>query len=195
MFWSGKEENEEFEAAMAEVIHSGDLVLDVGCGSLKVDPSVVGVDAYEEGPMVNVKAFMWDMPFGDNTVDGIICMSALEHISKYQVLPTLAEFNRVLKVGAKFIILVPDLLWVMNEFMNNPNVDWEMDMIFGTQTHDGQYHKTGFTEDIFHKYFEEAIPNGEILDIFKVNAYHQLNLGVVAKKTHGDDWISSKDKA
>lgn len=185
MYWSGKDENQEFENEMAEIIHSGNLVLDVGCGGLKVDPSVIGVDAYDDGPMVNVKAFMWDMPFGDNTVDGIICMSALEHISKYQVLPTLAEFSRVLKPGAKFIILVPDLLWVINEFINNPNVDWEMDMLFGTQSHDGQYHKTGFTEEIFHKYFNEAFPNGEILKIYKVNAYRQLNLGIVGRKLGG----------
>lgn len=182
MYWSGKDENEEFERVMDEIIHSGPLVLDVGCGEHKVDPSMVGVDAHAEGPMVNVQAYMWDMPFADNTVDGIICMSALEHISKYQVLPTLAEFNRVLKPGAKFIILVPDLIWVMNAFIDNPNVDWEMDMIFGIQTHEGEFHRTGFTEDIIHKYFKEAIPNVKILNIYKVNAYRQINLGVIAQK-------------
>lgn len=188
MFWSGKDENEEFEKEMYEIIHSGDFVLDVGCGHLKVDPRVIGVDAYDEHPAVNVKAYMWDMPFEDESIDGLICMSALEHISKFQVLPTLAEFNRVLKPGAKFIILTPDLLWVINAFIENPNVNWEMDMLFGTQTHDGQFHKTGFTEDIFHEYFTEAIPNCEILKIYKVNAYRQINLGVIAKK-HGSEWI------
>lgn len=182
MYWSGRVENEEFEQEMDKIIHSGPVVLDVGCGDIKVDPSCIGVDAYDEGPMVNVKAYMWDMPFENNSVDGIICMSTLEHISKYQVLPTLAEFNRVLKPGAKFIILTPDLFWVMERFLENPTVEWEMDMLFGTQTHDGQYHKTGFTEDIFYQYFKEAIPDVKILKIYRVNAYVQLNLGVLAQK-------------
>lgn len=145
---------------------------------------MLGIDAYDDGNTVNVKAYMWDMPFADNTVDGIICMSALEHISKFQVMPTLAEFERVLKPGARFAILVPDLEYVCRRFLENPNYDWEMDLIFGTETHDGQYHKTGFTKDIFVKYFVRACPNSRVINFFRVNAYNQENLA----------WICEKDK-
>lgn len=184
MFWSGKESNEEFEEELWGVAKSGPLVLDVGCGTQKVDPSLVGVDAYAEGPMVNIKAYMWDMPFEDDSVDGLICMSALEHVSKYQVLPALYEFKRVLKPGAKFIILVPDLDFVLRSFLEKPNVEWEMDMLFGIQTHEGEFHRTGFTETIFHQYFDEIFKegSGKILNIYKVNAYRQINLGIVAQK-------------
>lgn len=180
--WSRHEENTEFEEWMQTIIHSGDFVLDVGCGDLKIDPSMLGVDAYLEAPHVNVKAYMWDMPFEDNSIDGIICMMALEHVSKFQVMPTLVEFNRVLKPGAKFIILVPDLVWVMEQFIKNPNPEWEMDMLFGVQTHEGEYHKTGFTKDIIHRYFDYAIPNCKIMHIFNVNAYNQMGLGVLGVK-------------
>jgi len=181
-FWSRHDENEEFERVMQEIIHSGDFVLDVGCGDAKVDPKLLGVDAFSTHPGVNVQAYMWDMPFEDNSIDGIICMMALEHISKFQVMPTLAEFYRVLKPGARFIILVPDLIWVLERFISNPNAEWEMDMLFGIQTHDGEYHKTGFTIDIIHKYFDFAIPECKILNIYAVNAYNQMGLGVVAQK-------------
>lgn len=181
-FWSRHEENEEFEKHMQDVINSGDFVLDVGCGHIKSAPNLLGVDAYEDSPMVNVQAYMWDMPFEDNSIDGILCMMALEHVSKFQVMPTLAEFNRVLKTGAKFVILVPDLIWVLKRFIENPSEEWELDMIFGIQTHDGEYHRTGFTREILHKYFDFAIPNCTILNIYDVNAYNQFGLGVVAVK-------------
>jgi predicted SAM-dependent methyltransferase len=179
--WSEIPENLPFEEEMYDVITSGDMILDVGCGSHKAHPKLLGVDAYAENDGVNLKAYMWDMPFGDQTIDGILCMAAMEHISKYKVLPTLAEFDRVLKVGAKAIILVPDLIWVLEAFIKNPNYDWEMDMIFGIQDHEGEYHRTGFTEDIFHKYFEQ-FPNFPIKVIHKVWAYNQQNLGLIAQR-------------
>lgn len=166
---------------MEDVVYSGDVVLDIGCGSYKIHPNLLGVDAYADTPNVNVKAYMWDMPFADNSVDGLFCMMALEHISKFQIMPTLVEFNRVVKKGAKFIILVPDLIWILEAFIKNPSYDWEMDMLFGTQTHEGEFHKTGFTEDIIRKYFAEAIPNCSFV-IYKVIAYNQSCFGIVAEK-------------
>lgn len=181
-FWSRHEENKEFEHEMLNVINSGDIVLDVGCGSYKVHPNVLGVDAYADNPNVNVQAYMWDTPFADESVDGLLCMMALEHISKYQVMPTLIEFNRILKKGAKFIILVPNLFWLFAAFLKNPTPDWELDMIFGTQTHEGEYHKTGFTKDILVAYFTESIPNCHIKKIYDVIAYNQMCIGVVAER-------------
>lgn len=183
MFWSGKEVNAEFEKWLEEIVFSGDLVLDVGCGKQKVHPRCLGVDAYDDYPTVNLKAYMWDLgPFADNSVDGLICFSALEHISKYQVMPTLAEFERVLKPGGRFVILVPDLEWVCKRFLEEPDPNWNMDLIFGTQEHEGQQHKTGFTEDIFAKYFVEACKKSRIINFFRVDAYHQENLAFICQK-------------
>lgn len=187
-FWSGKEVNKEFEDELEKVVFSGDLVLDIGCGRYKTHPRLLGVDAYEDYPTVNVQAYMWDMPFDDNSVDGLICFQALEHVSKYQVLPALAEFERILKPGGKFAILVPDLLWVCQRFIEQPNVNWNMDLIFGQQSpeqgqiHEGQFHKTGFTEDIFAGYFVEACKNSKIVFYRTVDAYHQSNLGFICQK-------------
>jgi predicted SAM-dependent methyltransferase len=181
-FWSGKEVNKEFEKWLEEIVFSGDLVLDIGCGKQKTHPRLLGVDAYEDYPTVNVQAYMWDLPFADNTVDGLLCMSALEHISKYQVMPTLAEFERVLKVGARSVILTPDLEWVCKRFLADPNPEFNMDLIFGLQDGPGQEHKTGFTEDIFAKYFVEAAKKSRIINFFRVAAYSQENLAFICEK-------------
>lgn len=181
-FWSGKDINAEFEKIVEEIAFQGDLVLDIGCGKNKVHPRLLGVDAYEDYPTVNIKAYMWDMPFADNSVDGLVCFSALEHVSKYQVMPALAEFERILKPGAKFAILVPDLEWICRRFLEEPDVNWNMDIIFGDQTHEGQFHKTGFTEDIFARYFIEACTKSKIINFFRVDAYSQENLGFICQK-------------
>jgi len=122
------------------------------------------------------------MPFEDESVDGVFCFMALEHVSKFQVMPILAEFNRVLKTGSKAMILVPDILWILDAFIANPSHEWEMDMLFGTQEHDGEYHKTGFTKEIIGLYFKEVVPNWTYT-IRTVNAYNQMSLGIAATKS------------
>jgi len=72
----------------------------------------------------------------------------------------------------------------MQEFVNNPSVNWQMDMLFGTQLDDGEYHKTGFTEDILKLYFAEVIPNCSY-KIYNVIAYNQMCYGVVMVKEKG----------
>jgi len=46
--------------------------------------------------------------FADNSVDEIYACHVLEHIPRNQVLRTIKEWNRVLKVGAKLRVAVPD---------------------------------------------------------------------------------------
>lgn len=179
--WSQNDLNKEFESFLFALRDAGGLILDVGCGANKADPSFIGVDPYYEGDTVNVKAYMWDMPFGDGTVDGIVCFSALEHISKFKIGPTLTEFERVLKPGGMLILVVPDLLFCAIEFIKNPNVNWNMDLIFGIQSHEGEYHRTGFTEEILRMYIGD-IPRLHLSRIYTVNAYMQLNLGAIIVK-------------
>jgi SAM-dependent methyltransferase len=157
------------------------LMVDMGCGNSKLHPRFVGVDPYAESNNIDIKAPMWDTPFEDNSVDFLVCFAALEHISKFHVLPTLNEFSRIIKHGASFAILVPNLEWALMSWLNKQNVGWEMDLIFGSQVHDGEYHKTGFSVDIIQLYFSE-IPYLEILNIYDVNAYTQLNYGIIGKK-------------
>lgn len=186
--------NIEYEDFVNRAFNKGGVMVDMGCGENKVHPSFIGVDPYVEvGRSENwninadedkllIKADMWETPFEDNSVDFIICMSALEHISKFFVVPTLSEWSRILKPGGTFAIVVPNLYYIFKAFVENPNNGWEMDMIFGHQRSEGQYHKTGFTADIIKWYFE-YVPDLKILNIYDVNAYSQMNYGIVGIKT------------
>lgn len=165
-----------------EMMERGGLLLDVGCGAeTKIDDRFIGVDAYEESDQVNVKAYMWDMPFPNESVDGIVCWQTLEHVTKYHVPPTLREFARVMKPGATLLLLVPDLEFVIRGWLRNPSNGMEMDQIFGLQIGPGQEHKTGFSQTILAGYINE-IPTLRLIGFYPVKAYSQLNIGAVVEK-------------
>jgi predicted SAM-dependent methyltransferase len=180
--WGPDGKNTYFVSVLAAILAKNGIILDVGCGDQKIAPKVLGVDAFYE---TDVKAYMWDMPFADNSVDAIVTFHSLEHVSKYQILPTLNEFSRVLKYDSPLVIVVPDLTYVMTQFLQETNINelmnWRLDTLFGNQHHEGQYHKTGFTRQIMEKYFS-AVSELEIVEFLTVLGYNQENIGVLAKK-------------
>lgn len=129
------------------------VMLDVGAGGFSSDSKFLSVDAFTE---CDIKAFMWDIPVPDNSVDTIFASHCLEHVSKFDVIPTLREWRRILKPQGHLQILVPDLEWVCSWFLAHQSTDWDMDIIFGNQKHEGEFHKTGFTPTIMKDYFDIA---------------------------------------
>ncbi|MCB1685888.1 MAG: class I SAM-dependent methyltransferase [Pseudomonadales bacterium] len=113
-------------------LHSGDRVLDLGCGEgrhaisacLEAPVHVVGLDLsvadldtartrYQEfstdadaSRRLNfLSASALHLPFADATFDKVICAEVLEHIHDYE--RVLAEIRRVLKPGGLFAVSVP----------------------------------------------------------------------------------------
>ena len=127
------------------------LKLDIGSGGKSSDSSFIGVDAFTDA---DVNALMWNLPYKDGEVDVIYCDNALEHVSKFDVVPTLREWKRVLKIGGKLEIIVPDLEWACAWWLKHQQTDWSMDILYGNQRHEGEFHKTGFTIDIMRQYLE-----------------------------------------
>lgn len=149
--------------------------LDIGCGVPEsTREGYIGVDRYADNPDA-VVADMWDLPFIDGCIDEIYSGQALEHISKFQIIPTLTEWKRVLKIGGKLEINVPDLEWSCMWWLTHQTILWDMDIIYGKQTHDGEYHKTGFSQRILWDYFQQ-IGGFEIDSIDKGGGTSTLHL-------------------
>lgn len=127
--------------------------LDVGAGPYP-KAGFTPVDPYVETG--GLKAEMWDLGVPDGSVEEIYSSHALEHVSKHDVPRTLAEWRRALRPGGRLTLEVPDLLWVCRNFLVHPEDNWHMDTIFGLQTHDGEYHKTGFTAEILERKVRDA---------------------------------------
>lgn len=89
--------------------------IDVGCGASKITPETIGVDITAPGEITHqgavcaadIKSSGDNMPmFADGELDYVIARHNLEHYSN--PIKTLREWNRVLKVGGKVGISVPD---------------------------------------------------------------------------------------
>lgn len=128
------------------------LILDIGAGGA-VNPGVTAVDLFVGADIV---ADMRDIPLPDNCVDYIYSSNALEHVGKNEVVPTLKEWVRLLKPRGELFLLVPDLVWACEFWLKYQRTDWPLDIIYGNQNHDGEYHKTGFTPKILEDYFAEC---------------------------------------
>jgi predicted SAM-dependent methyltransferase len=153
------------------------IKLDIGSGgkaAAYLGDGWLGVDMYVDEADIN--APMDELPFADGEVDEIFSSHALEHVGKYDVLPVLKEWYRVLKPGGKLTLRVPDLEWCVRRWLERKNsTGWDLDIIFGNQNHSGEFHKTGFTEQTIQQYV-------------RVSGFHIVKLESL--QTHGQKTIS-----
>lgn len=146
------------------------LRLNIGAGDVSDHPDFTTVDLFTEA---DIKATMWSIPLPNESVEHIVSTNALEHISKHKIIPTLKEWHRLLQVGGKLSLMIPDLEWAVNYWLQYKDTEWAtgwpLDIIYGHQAHDGEYHKTGFTPHIIFQYMHQAVPNG-----WKINSIEYI---------------------
>jgi SAM-dependent methyltransferase len=101
--------------------HINGKILDVGCGGKPYEflfsaSDYIGLELDFGENRINKKAdYYYDgnnIPFPDNSFDGVICNQVLEHV--FTPDKFLQEINRVLKEGGKIIISVP-FVWDEHE--------------------------------------------------------------------------------
>ena len=83
----------------------GLTILDLGCGNNKTMPNIVGIDLYKT-PEPSLIGSLDELPVKTETVDILISRHSLEHM--VDPVKTLWEWDRVLKMGGKVIIILPD---------------------------------------------------------------------------------------
>lgn len=117
--------------------------------------------------MVNYDAL--DIPYPDKSIEIIYNSHLLEHISHLEIEKILKHWHAKLKDGGKLILNVPDLEWICKWYLRVLNMErdglstfennhyhwthnWDLpgnsfiQMFYGSQTHEGEYHKVGFSD-------------------------------------------------
>lgn len=126
------------------------MKLDIGGGRHAYDQQVYTVvDAYLEQPGY-IKAWAWEIPLPDASVEEIFSSHMLEHVHREMVLPTLREWHRLLQPGGLLHLETPDLEYCVRTWLEAPEDHPEkwgfyLHRIFGGQTSVGDDHLTGFT--------------------------------------------------
>lgn len=138
-------------------ISQNQIKLHLGCGPV-IKEGYLNVDQYFSAPGVQ-QMDIFALPFAAESIDEIFTEHMLEHLNKYEVPVALQEWARVLKPDGKLVMNLPNLEWCLQQWLAKPESErWglQLDMIFGLQTHPGEFHKTGFTKPRLMQLLQEA---------------------------------------
>ena len=155
------------------------LRLNIGCAMPPLHPQHLAImQPFEEWTLVDkyidhpdVKK--WDAEVlsevREEACDIIYSSHLLEHISHTKVPAMLNLWYRKIKHGGKLIINVPDLAWVAGQILKYENGGFlegvfntfEGDrglqsIVYGTHSHEGEYHKAGYTKSSITKLLSDA---------------------------------------
>lgn len=160
-----------------------EIKIDIGCGQGQKE-GFIGIDLHEPTKgweNVDITCDVRDgIPFEDNSVDEIYSAHFFEHLAKAEVVPVLRECNRVLKKNGKIEIIVPDLPRVLNNFIENLDYGWGIDSVFGGQAHDGEFHKTGYWDELLYTLLSQNFYTN--ITINEMTGWNQPCLQAVAYK-------------
>jgi SAM-dependent methyltransferase len=114
-------------------------------------------------------------PYPDGHFDAVISIQVIHHNLKEDILKTVSEIERVLKLRGHLFITVP----ILGPKPDNPEDDWKLQ-----EVEDGTYiPQSGPESGIPHHYFtmeelQEVFRNFEIQEIYIDNTNHRCLLGV-----------------
>lgn len=124
----------------------------------------------------------------DNSVENIYSSHLLEHFPHVQIRDILSTWNRKLQSGGNITLNVPDLVWAAKQLIRMDNgqpldgyyYQFEgehglLSIFYGSESHDGEYHKAGFTKE----YFEKVLKETGYSDIVVEKKFDAHDMGVL----------------
>lgn len=123
--------------------------LNIGCGDDYID-GLINCDLYHE--RADLRTDARSLGIEDATIDYIEANQVIEHIPIADTERTLLEWKRVLTPGGTIVISCPDIEQVLrlsDALKEAGPFRWRAICmyIYGSQQHEGQYHRAGFTPD------------------------------------------------
>lgn len=132
------------------------MKLNLGSGDTKF-PGFTSVDLYDDA--ADIKADICELPFPDESVEEIICLQTIEHISYARTEDMFKEMYRVLEPGGFAHIECPDILYAAEEIVKCEDIEdkwlkhiwgeyyrpWDKNRYPDAENHEGSKHRTGFT--------------------------------------------------
>lgn len=128
-----------------------------------IDETWARVDKYVGGDDV-LKMDATALEFDDHSIEAIYASHLLEHFSYLQVPKILKHWFDKLQTGGWLHLNVPDIEWACQQVLSvvkqstvfNTNDAIIGGVFYGSQAHEGEYHKSGYTKQILTRLLEEA---------------------------------------
>lgn len=132
------------------------MKLNLGCGQTKKS-GYINIDIDKKSG-ADIISSVVDMPFfDDSSVEEILSIHLIEHLSIKECEEALQEWFRILKPGGKIIIECPDFEALCKEFLVADTVNrwysykgtWHplIKHFYGNQRSPGQFHRSGYTKE------------------------------------------------
>lgn len=130
--------------------------MNLGCGHNRRE-GYINIDISRKTG-ADIVASVVDMPFFDEcSVEEILAIQLIEHLSVKECDKALEEWFRILKHDGKIIIECPDFEALCKEFLESDKVNrwysykgtWHplIKHFYGSQRGEAQFHKNGFTKE------------------------------------------------
>jgi predicted SAM-dependent methyltransferase len=123
--------------------------LEIGCGQ-RPTPGYLHNDV-NAFPGVDIVGDPWDIDLPDGSLDEVIALAVIEHLTYAQVDRCFANVHRMLRPGGVFFLDVPDIpVWcqyVCDHFAGRPTpfgLDHLLSTLYGWQRWPGDEHKSGW---------------------------------------------------
>lgn len=94
-------------------------------------------------------------PFATGEFDIVFSSHTLEHFARYEVPEVLDEWTRILKPDGEMRLLLPNMEWAAQHIMNKEIDNDVMNVLYGAQTYEQNFHKTGFTQQVVEQLLAE----------------------------------------
>lgn len=114
-------------------------ILNLGCGK-KHYSNCINIDVRAEFKP-DICANIMNLPFGDDSVDGIVAEDVVEHFTRENAKKFLCECRRVMKKGAVIKIKTPYFETIVDMYRKRILSDYDvMRRIFGGQEYETNFH-------------------------------------------------------
>lgn len=132
----------------------GKTILRLGAGDEPKKAGYLNVDI-RDLPTTDVIADIRKLPFKNGEYGGIENRNVIEHFDRFEVLPIMKEWARVVKKGGSFLVETVDAGKCMDMWRYIPEENLR-DALLGQQTYPENYHKMFFTEESLAQLMKDA---------------------------------------
>lgn len=133
--------------------------------------------------VADVAATFDDLPFDTESASEVVMLHALEHVAEYDRPAVLSEIHRVLEVGGRLIVGVPDVRGIADEFVASQTAEeeaWAIRQLYGSQRNRWSHHLCGYTRQTLEAVLGEH-GFGEFVSRPNINFYPSIHLEAVKK--------------
>ncbi len=177
------------DALLEKMRAAAEVGLHLGAGSQKIH-GLINCDLFDEKADRKVDARNLE-GFADGSIDYIESHHMIEHLSFVEAAGAVAEWSRVLKPGGYLVLTCPDLGRVASRWGKlawwhrlracNYERDYVLKMLYGSQEHQGMFHKSGYDR----AHLSELLANHGLIVEFSFTPYPRRqtpSLLVIARK-------------